>query len=50
MIDHRGHRKPAWHALVEACKPLIVITDPLPPAVHPGDRIALNRACGERPA
>jgi beta-mannosidase len=34
--------KLAWQAVVEACAPVVVITDPLPAVVAPGDEIVLN--------
>ncbi len=38
----RGRReKPAWNALVEACRPVIVVSDPLPVMAHRGDTIAV---------
>lgn len=41
LLDSGRRPKPAWAALVEACKPLIVVSDPLPPEVHAGSRIDL---------
>jgi beta-mannosidase len=34
--------KLAWQAVVEACAPVVVITDPLPAVVAPGDEIRLD--------
>ena len=39
VLDSDRRPKPAWHALVEACGPVIVIADPLPPELHPGQRL-----------
>lgn len=37
LIDHAGHRKPAFDAVMQACRPVIVVIDQLPPVVHPGE-------------
>jgi beta-mannosidase len=42
VLDHERRPKPAWQAMVDACRPVIVIADPLPAVVHRGD--ALNLA------
>jgi beta-mannosidase len=34
--------KLAWQAVVEACAPVVVITDPLPGVLAPGDEVALD--------
>jgi beta-mannosidase len=34
--------KLAWQAVVEACAPVVVITDPLPAVLAPGDEVALD--------
>ena len=41
LLDHDRRPKPAWHALVDACRPVVVIADPLPPLLHPHDRLDL---------
>ena len=41
VLDHRRRPKPAWDALVGACRELIVASDPLPDPVRPGDRLNL---------
>ena len=41
VLDHRRQPKPAWDALVSACRDLIVVSDPLPDPIHPGDRLDL---------
>ena len=42
VLDHRRRPKAAHAALVDACRPVIVVTDRLPPTVRPGDRIELT--------
>ena len=41
VLDSRRRPKPAWQSLVDACRPLIVAADPLPPSLRPGSRINL---------
>lgn len=41
VLDGLRRPKPGWHALVEACGPVIVTADPLPAWVQGGDRFAL---------
>ena len=41
VLDHERRPKPAWQAMVDACRPVIVVGDPLPPVVHPGDALDL---------
>ena len=41
VLDHERRPKPAWQALVDACRPVIVVADPLPPVVHSGEAIDL---------
>lgn len=41
VLDHRRRPKPAWDALIDACRDLIVVSDPLPDPIHPGDRLNL---------
>ncbi|MGD9791990.1 MAG: glycoside hydrolase family 2 protein [Acidimicrobiia bacterium] len=42
LLDDRRVAKPAYHALVEACRPLLVVADRLPAAVRPNDPLALD--------
>lgn len=42
LLDHERVAKPAWDALVAACRPVIVVADQLPEHVHPGDALALD--------
>ena len=41
LLDGLRRPKPGWQALVDACRPLIVVTDPLPASVRGGDRLDL---------
>ena len=41
VLDHRRQPKPAWDALVDACRDLIVVSDPLPDPIRPNDRLDL---------
>ena len=41
LLDGLRRPKPGWWALVEACRPVIVVADPLPEALRPGDRLEL---------
>ncbi len=41
VLDHDRQHKLAWAAVVEACRPIIVVTDPLPATVAPGQRLDL---------
>ena len=41
VLDSQRRPKAGWQALVEACKPLVVIADPLPALLRGGDRIDL---------
>ena len=41
VLDHQRQPKPAWAALVDACRELIVVSDPLSDPVRPGDRLNL---------
>jgi len=41
VLDHLRQHKPAWDALVEACRPVIVVSDPLPVMSRTGDRLEL---------
>ena len=42
VLDHERSPKLAWQAVVEACRPVIVVTDPLPAEVAAGDQLALD--------
>lgn len=41
VLDHERRPKPAWQAMVDACRPVIVVADPLPPVVHRGERLEI---------
>lgn len=41
VLDHDRRPKPAWQALVDACRPVIVVADPLPALLEPADPIDL---------
>jgi beta-mannosidase len=41
VLDHERRPKPAWQAMVDACRPVIVVADPLPPVVHRGEAVDL---------
>ena len=42
VLDHERQQKVAWQAVVEACKPVIVVHDPLPNPVPPGQSLELD--------
>jgi beta-mannosidase len=42
VLDHKRAPKIAYHALTEACRPVIVVADRLPATVHPGDCLAVD--------
>jgi beta-mannosidase len=42
ILDHKRSPKLAFHAVVEACRPVIVVADRLPATVAPGDCLALD--------
>ncbi|MGI9052943.1 MAG: glycoside hydrolase family 2 protein [Ilumatobacteraceae bacterium] len=42
VLDHERAPKLAWAAVVDACRPVIVVTDPLPSEVVAGDGLALD--------
>ncbi len=42
VLDHRRRPKPAYAALTDACRPVIVVADRLPEQVAPGDALALD--------
>lgn len=41
VFDHERRAKPAWPALVDACRPVIVVADPLPWSMTVGERALL---------
>jgi len=41
ILDHDRQAKPAMEALVDACRPIVVIGDMPPPVVTPGQRVAM---------
>ncbi len=41
VLDGLRRPKPGWWALVEACRPLVVVADPLPESVRAGDSLDL---------
>lgn len=42
VYDHRGDARPVLDAVVDACAPVIVVADRLPPSVRPGSRLRLG--------
>jgi hypothetical protein len=42
VLDHHRAPKLAWQAVVDACRPVILVTDPLPPVLRPGSRLGLD--------
>jgi beta-mannosidase len=42
VIDHHGDPKPAYAAVREACRPVIVVADRLPPELEPEELLALD--------
>jgi beta-mannosidase len=42
VLDHERRPKPGYHALVDACRPVIVVADRPPPSVRPGETVALD--------
>jgi beta-mannosidase len=42
VLDHDRAPKLAHQAVVDACRPVIVVADPLPELVRPGDALALD--------
>ncbi|HEX9258397.1 MAG TPA: hypothetical protein VF855_02595, partial [Acidimicrobiales bacterium] len=42
VLDHERSAKAGYHALTDACRPVIVVADRLPPLVKPGDTLALD--------
>ncbi len=41
VLDHERRPKPAWQAMVDACRPVIVVCDPLPAVVARGEHLDL---------
>ena len=41
IFDSQRRPKPAWHAVVDACRPVIVVSDSPPPVVRTGERLLL---------
>ena len=41
MLDGLRRPKPGWWALVDACRPVAVVADPLPEELRTGDRLDL---------
>jgi beta-mannosidase len=41
LIDVDGHPKPAWDAVKEACRPVVVVPDRMPSPLTPGARVEL---------
>ena len=50
VLDHERRPKLAWQAVVDACRPVVVVTDPLPAVVAPGDALDARRPRRQRPA
>ena len=42
VLGHDRRAKAGYRALAEACRPVIVVADPLPATVDPGDELALD--------
>lgn len=42
VLDHHRVPKAGYHALAEACRPVIVVADRPPPLVEPGEALALD--------
>ena len=42
VLDHERSPKRAWATVIEACRPVIVVTDPLPAEVAAGGQVALD--------
>jgi beta-mannosidase len=42
VLDHHRVPKLAWPAVIDACRPVILVTDPLPPVVRAGGRLDLD--------
>ena len=42
VLDHERVPKLAWQVVVDACRPVVVITDPLPAVLAPGQEVELD--------
>jgi beta-mannosidase len=42
VLDHHRTPKLAWQAVIDACRPVILVTDPLPAVLRPGTRLDLD--------
>lgn len=42
LLDHQRRPKRGYQALIDACRPVIVVADRLPARVRPGDALALD--------
>lgn len=42
VLDHERRPKLAWQAVIEACRPVIVVADPLPPELIAGETLGLD--------
>src|SRR5207249_2911278 len=42
LLDDDRRPKAAWQALIDACRPVIVVADRPPAEVRPGDAVALD--------
>ena len=42
VLDHERRPAPAFEALLDACRPVIVVADPLPPTMTPGQRLRVD--------
>ena len=42
MLDHDRRPKAAWQAVIDACKQVIVVIDPLPNPLAPGQSLELD--------
>lgn len=42
VLDHERTPKQGWGAVIDACRPVIVVADRMPAAMAPGDAIALD--------
>ncbi len=42
VLDHERRPKAGYHALVDACRPVIVVAERLPATAKPGDHLALD--------
>ncbi len=52
LLDQQRRPKPAWQAVANACRPLIVVVDPIPPNAQPGSvqRLAVHAVSDLRQA